>query len=280
MIIWLSSFPKSGNTWVRAFLANFLADAGAPVDINTLPEFALGDMRSEYYAAVAGRPIEELSEREVLALRPDVHRKLAHGSREMVFCKTHSVLAEIEGVPSITPDVTAGAVYVVRNPLDIVPSFAHHYGLSIEEGVQAVCFRGLEIEPKPGHVRQVVSDWSTHVQSWLQAPGLSPLVLRYEDLSASPEEHFGRLVEFLKLPQDDQRLRKAIRFSAFEVLAEQETTNGFLERSTNAERFFRKGGVGRYREDLSLNQVEGLVEFHRQTMEELGYVSKDGVLLV
>ena len=49
-ILWLASFPKSGNTWLRAFLANYLADPPSPVDINTLPDFAFGDMRSEPYA--------------------------------------------------------------------------------------------------------------------------------------------------------------------------------------------------------------------------------------
>ncbi|MFO1146480.1 MAG: hypothetical protein U1E33_08040 [Rhodospirillales bacterium] len=48
-ILWLASYPKSGNTWLRAFLANYLADAPTPVDINTLPDFAYGDMRSDYY---------------------------------------------------------------------------------------------------------------------------------------------------------------------------------------------------------------------------------------
>jgi hypothetical protein len=65
-IIWLASYPKSGNTWLRALLANYLADKSMPVDINTLPDFAYGDMRAEYYAQLAGKPAAELSWPEIM----------------------------------------------------------------------------------------------------------------------------------------------------------------------------------------------------------------------
>ncbi|MEJ2083836.1 MAG: sulfotransferase, partial [Acidobacteriota bacterium] len=35
-IVWLASYPKSGNTWLRAFLMNFLDPGKRPVDINQL----------------------------------------------------------------------------------------------------------------------------------------------------------------------------------------------------------------------------------------------------
>ena len=76
-VLWLASYPKSGNTWLRAFLANYLADSPAPVDINTLPDFAYGDMRSNYYAQVSGKPANQLSWQEINQLRPRVHQFLA-----------------------------------------------------------------------------------------------------------------------------------------------------------------------------------------------------------
>jgi len=276
VIVWLASYPKSGNTWVRAFLANYSANARQPVDINTLPDFAFGDMRSEYFARAAGKPAETLTDDEIAQLRPQVHRDLARNDEELVFVKTHTVLAVIRNVPAITPETTAGAIYVVRNPLDVAPSFAHHYGLTVQQGVQALCFSGLEIEPKAGHVRQTVSDWSSHVQSWLKAPGLTPLVLRYEDLVAAPRKGFGALIEFLRWPKERERLERAIRQSSFRVLAEQERLYGFIERSKNADRFFRRGKVGGYRDELTAEQIDMLIDRHRETMRELGYLGADG----
>lgn len=279
-IIWLASYPKSGNTWLRAFLANYLADRAEPVDINTLPDFAYGDMRSNYYAQVSGKPAETLGWEEINRLRPRVHRFLAQSRPGLVFVKTHTVLTTIKGVPTITPDATAAAVYVVRNPLDVAVSFAHHYGLSAAEGARAVCFTALQIEPKRGHILQPVSDWTTHVESWRRAPGLPLLLLRYEDMVADAARCFARVVEFLRLPADPPRLERAVRHSSFAALTEQERQRGFVERSRSAERFFRRGGVGGYRCELAAADVDAIVARHRPLMAELGYLDADGRLLV
>jgi Sulfotransferase domain len=279
-VLWLASYPKSGNTWLRAFLANYLADRPAPVEINSLPDFAYGDMRSNYYAQLAGKPANELSWEEINQLRPRVHQFLASSRPGIVFVKTHSLLTNIGGVPTITPEATFGAIYVARNPLDTAVSFAHHYGLTAEEGVKALCFSGLRIEPKEGHIPQLVSDWTTHVRSWLGAPGLYLLVLRYEDMVASPQRSFGSVVEFLKLSKNRERLKRAIRHSSFRVLAEQERRSGFVERPRHADRFFRRGGIGGYRDELTAEHIRTMIVHHRETMTTLRYLDAAGKLLV
>ncbi len=279
-VLWLASYPKSGNTWLRAFLANYLADQPTPVDINTLPDFAYGDMRSNYYAQVAGKPAGELSWQEINQLRPRVHRFLAQSRPAPVFVKTHSVLTTISGIPTITPEATFGAIYVVRNPLDTALSFAHHYSLTADEGVKALCFRELQIEAKEGRIPQPVSDWSTHVRSWLGAPGLYLLTLRYEDMVASPQRSFGSVIDFLRLRKDRERLKRAIRHSSFRVLAEQERREGFVERPSAADRFFRRGGVGGYRDELTPEQIEMVLAHHRETMIQLRYLDAADRLLV
>lgn len=275
-ILWLASYPKSGNTWLRAFLANYLSDARRPVAVNTLPEFSRGDMRAEPYEQLAGRTADTLTWPEINQLRPQVHRRLASSREGIVFVKTHSVLGSIEGVPTITPDVTFGAIYVVRNPLDVTVSFADHYGLSLESGTRALCFSGLRIEPKDGHVPQPVSDWTTHVQSWRKAPGLYVHVMRYEDMLSSPQSTFGKLLDFLKLKKERERLMRAIRHSSFRVLAEQERAGGFVEKSRSAERFFRAGQAGGWRQALTPAQVEMIITAHRPLMQELGYLDAEG----
>jgi hypothetical protein len=279
-ILWLASYPKSGNTWLRAFLANYLADAPSPVDINTLPDFAYGDMRVEYYEQVSGKTATELGWADINALRPRVHHFLARSRPGIVFVKTHTLLTTIDMVPTITPDATVGAIYVIRNPFDVAVSFAHHYGLSVDEGVRALCLSELRIEPKAGHIPQVVSDWSSHVESWIRPPGLQRLILRYEDMLASPQGTFGRVVEFLRLPKVRERLKRAIRHCSFRVMAEQERKRGFVERSRNADRFFRKGGAGGFRDDLSEQQVAALVDRHRPMLRQQRYLDDQDRLLI
>lgn len=279
-ILWLASYPKSGNTWLRAFLANYLRNAAEPEDINALPRFALGDMRIEPYLRLSGKTAADLSRDDINRLRPRVHRDLAAAGPGLVPVKTHSAIAAIGGIPTITPDVTFGAVYVIRNPLDVAVSFHHHYAVTLDQAVAAVCFKGLEIPPKAGHVVQVIADWSTHVRSWLRAPGLYLKTLRYEDMLADPTRAFAEVCAFLKMPEDQARLDRAIRHSTFEVLAAQELDRGFVEKSRGAEAFFRRGAAGGWREELSPAQVERILVCHRPLMTELGYLSEDGALRV
>ncbi|MCU0893041.1 MAG: sulfotransferase domain-containing protein [Rhodospirillales bacterium] len=279
-ILWLASYPKSGNTWLRAFLANYLRNTGRPEDINALPEFALGDMRIEPYLRISGKEPAALSRDEINRLRPQAHRALAAAASGLVPVKTHSAIATVGGVPTITPEVTFGAIYVIRNPLDVAVSFSHHYAVSLDQAVTAICFRGLEIPAKEGHVVQIISDWSTHVRSWLTASGLNLKTLRYEDMLASPRRAFAAVCAFLGMPKDEARLRRAIRHSAFKVLAEQERKEGFVERARGAAAFFRRGQAGGWREELTPAQVEAILACHRPLMTELGYLSADGKILV
>jgi hypothetical protein len=162
----------------------------------------------------------------------------------------------------------------------VAVSFSHHYAVSLDQAVHAICFKGLEIPAKEGHVVQIISDWSTHVRSWLNAPGLKLKMLRYEDMLASPRRAFAEVCTFLGMPRDEARLRRAIRHSTFRVLAEQERQRGFVERARGADAFFRRGRAGTWRDELTPTQVEAILSHHRPLMGQLRYLSPEGRILV
>lgn len=275
-IVWLASYPKSGNTWMRAFLANLFRNPSTPVGINDLHRFAFGDARADFYETVSGRRLEDLSNEELHKLRPKVHWLIAGQRPEMVFAKTHNASIEIEGVPLITPEVTAAAIYIIRNPLDVTLSYAHHFGLSLDDTVEAMASPDNQVLTVGRNVFQFISDWSGHVESWTGAEGLACHVVRYEDMVRNPGKAFGSVVKFLRLPREPARLAKAIKFSSFETLSKQEQTAGFIERSKNTDRFFRKGRAGEWREALSPAAVEKVIEAHGEVMRKFGYLGKDG----
>jgi hypothetical protein len=119
-------------------------------------------------------------------------------------------------------------------------------------------------------------DWSSHVRSWIDAPGLNVHVVRYEDLLADPMQYFGAVARFLDLPDEPEGLARAIDASRFEELARQEQASGFRERSRTAERFFRSGRAGGWREALSDAQVGQVVGAHAPVMRRFGYLDVEG----
>ena len=276
-ILWLASYPKSGNTWMRAFLANHFRGGDRPVPINRLPDYAIGDNFRIHYERVSGRPAATIGEEEARRLRPLVHHWFAVARGETAIVKTHSLLGEVDGAPLITPEVTAGVLYIVRNPLDVAVSFAHHYQTDYERAVEAVCRPGNFLPPSDRLLAQYIGSWSEHVRSWTETPGLRRLVVRYEDMLQRPVRTFEQVVRFLGLPEAPARLRRAIRFSSFEQLRAQEQREGFVEaRPDRRVPFFRSGRRGVWRRVLTREQVARIVDAHGPVMRRFGYLDDRG----
>lgn len=280
-IVWLASYPKSGNTWFRTFLTNFLRNGDAPASINDLDGGPIASARLPFDEAV-GYDSGEMSFDEIDALRPEVYLHQAREAKETMFCKVHDAYTYLpDGRALIPAAATACALYFVRNPLDVAVSFAHHSGHDrFDRMIQGMArpeysFCGMD-EMEVNQLRQTLLTWSGHVVSWVDAPGIRVLVLRYEDMKLHPEETFGAAVRFAGLPDDPARVKKAIEFSRFEEVKQQEEKDGFGEKMARAKSFFRKGEIGSWRESLSLEQAAQIVADHGEVMQRFGYLDEKG----
>lgn len=280
-IVWLASYPKSGNTWFRAFLTNFLRNGDVPASINDLDGGPIASARRSFDEAV-GYDSGEMTVDEVDALRPEVYRQWAHEAKETLFCKIHDAYTFLpDGRPLIPPEATARALYFVRNPLDVAVSFAHHSGHERFDRVIRLMAKAegsfCEADAtEADQLRQKLLTWSAHAQSWADAPGLRVRVVRYEDMKLRPEETFGAAVRFAGLPDDAARVKKAIEFSRFEELRKQEENAGFGEKMPLAKSFFRKGEIGSWREALTPEQAAKIVTDHGEAMRRFGYLDEKG----
>jgi hypothetical protein len=282
-IVWLASYPKSGNTWFRILLSNYLSNESQPVSINALG--SSGNLHSiasarHLVSETLGVDSSDFSEDDCEDLRPEVYRAIASSATRTPYMKIHDANGITpSGAPLIPADATALAIYLVRNPLDVVPSFAHHSGLSLDQAIErmsdpsyAFCShsRGL-----PQQLRQRLLTWSQHVDSWTQQQAFPVHVIRYEDLLSNPSSVFEQAIVALKLPVDANRISRAIEFSSFEQLQRQEADlGGFLEAPLKVERFFRSGRAGTWRAILTDAQFARVIDAHRSVMHRFGYVEE------
>jgi hypothetical protein len=277
--IWIASYPKSGNTWLRVFLNNLMREVrGEGVraqNINALHQWSSREALLKDFAPRLGKPAQDATAAEIAAVRPLVQADLVRGHGPPILFKTHNAVASVEGFPTINFEITRAAIYVVRNPLDVVISYAHHMGLSIDATISDMADADNCTQlTDQRRVYEFMSSWSFHVASWISVPHRPVLIVRYEDMLATPERSFGRVASFLSLTPNAEQLRRAIANSSFDQLAEQEATYGFRERPASSDKFFRSGKSGQWKDALSNKQVHAIVQAHAPMMMRCGYLKE------
>lgn len=279
-IVWLASYPKSGNTWFRIFLTNLMSGNDRPVSINHI----LGRSAGERIIAdtLTGIDSSNLFPAEVDELLPEVYKKISREATDRYWVKAHDVYRYLpDGQAIFPPEATRCAIYIIRNPLDVVPSFAHHMAFDFDRAIDKFNDDGFGINAEKRNITnqlvQKLSSWSEHVLSWLNAPaGMNVHVMRYEDMKKSPLETFGKAVGAMGIVKTENEIKQALEFSSFETLKQMERQEGFREKPLHSEAFFRVGETGGWRNTLTAVQAGKIVAKHKDVMQHFGYLDKDG----
>ncbi len=270
-IIWLASYPKSGNTWMRAFLHNLFRDPDEAYDINKITDLSISDSSIDWYRAQDKRDWTEWSAVDVARMRRGAQLAMCRVKPDDVFVKTHNASVVFLGYPMMHQDLTAGAIYIVRNPLDVCISLSHHYGTDLDTTIDILADPSIGSKTNDKIVYEVHKSWSIHVDSWTNPPRPGLAVLRYEDMLNNPIKTFGGLTQFLGLNPPRKRLERAIERASFKTLRRQEDEQGFKEKSPFAQKFFRDGRAGQWRELLTPAQIDKVANAHKEQMQRFGY---------
>lgn len=275
-LVWLASYPKSGNTWTRAFLSNLasiIEGEEEQLDVNSIGRFTIGENFTKFYRDRLGfEPTgSEEHRKQIAALRHEVQQEIADRFEGLVFVKTHNALVIDRGHSIVNFAVTSGAVYILRNPLDVAISLSHHMNKTVDQAIDTMGASDVETLVNEKRVHEFWGSWSQHVMSWTRKPHRAIYIMRYEDMLSDPEKTFGALADHLLLGPTPAQVRQAIDQSSFDNLKSQEEKEGFKEKPEHAERFFREGRAGQWKEILTPKQVDRIVKDHCEQMKRFGY---------
>ncbi|WP_169543766.1 sulfotransferase domain-containing protein [Sneathiella aquimaris] len=271
-IVWLASYPKSGNTWVRMFLNSYFKGQEEKQDLNTLDLSTFGGSSKTSYRAVTSKNVDSLSDAEIMALTPLAHSHIAAQKPNEVFVKTHNLLSTYYDIPLITPTVTASGLYIIRNPLDLVLSVADHFGLTVDKAIDFISNPNGSTAPTETMVRQIFCSWTENVKSWSENPPFPVFVVRYEDLHATPIDMFSEILSFLGTQPDVKQVQKAAKQCSFKALRQMEKRDGFTEKSQHSKSFFRVGKTGQWKSKLTETQIERIIRPNYAQMKRFGYL--------
>lgn len=271
-LIWLASYPKSGNTWLRAFLVNYVFDEPDPVPVNQLHRLGVSDAMTSAYQKLAGPHFNPGDPSQTVRMRAPFFEALVKNGADVNLIKTHNQNNDAMGVRLIPEHLTKAAIYIMRDPRDMAISYASHLGLTMDKAIEGMNNVNNATAGDAKNVHQFLGRWSDHVTSWTRTKKFPVLTIRYEDMLNRPEKTFASVVRRLGMPIDRDRIEKAMRFSSFNELQKQEDEAGFEENSQHQERFFRKGGSGHYRDQLTPEQIARIEQDHGKIMRRHGYL--------
>jgi sulfotransferase family protein len=272
--VWLASYPKSGNTWLRAVCTAWSNDG--PIDLNALAGRPLASNRESFDVAL-GIPSSSLTAAEIDLLRPRVDELIAAEAPAPLLRKVHDAYRlEPDSQPIVSVPATRGAVYVIRDPREVAVSYAHFMGRPFAWAQRRLNDPEAALQASDdrlhAQLRQRLGTWSQHVRSWVDEPPFPVEVVRYEDFAAAPVETFGRALRFAGFPEvDDARVADAVERASFERLRRAEDEGGFGERPAKTANFFRSGRPGSWRDELPTDLAGRIREEHGEVMARFGY---------
>ncbi len=277
-MIWLASYPKSGNTWVRIFLQQIIGMNQGNEGIPALFEIPIASSRVllDTYLGVHS---SDLTQEEIMDYRPLIYGSISKQVKGIQVLKVHDLFGTTsEGNLLFPKEVTKYAIYVVRNPLDVAVSYSKHSGKTIQAIINQMNDPSFKISINENELKAQVSQhlgtWSDHVISWTEQLEVPVLLIKYEELLDDARAIFSELLNRLEISYREEDFDKALKEVEFDRLKELEQSYGFREKPLQAASFFREGKKDTYKDYLNSTQTKELMNNHQVIMTKLGYLKK------
>ena len=278
MIIWLASYPKSGNTLLRSILASYFYSNDGSLkfeDLYNITQFPL----SEQFLPLG---IDINNDREVFKNFINAQKLINQEKGKIRFFKTHSSLSRVYDNNFTDLHNTLGAIYIVRDPRNVVTSVAHHYNLTIDEATETMVDRNRFMQKTSRNLRVFIGSWNFSYNSWKNLKDQNKyLMIKYEDLITKKKTVLLKVFKFLsslgmRFDLDMIKLNKVIKNTEFEKMKIKEKNEIFSEAVTDKDGkrkvFFNLGPKNDWRRLLDEKNKDKIEQNFKKEMIELGYL--------
>ncbi len=287
-IFWIVSYPKSGNTLVRAIISALFFSRDGKFQLDQLKHTSQFERRDRVNLInkINKEEFLNLDQLKILSkywltLQNKENMKIDKG---FGFVKSHSSYVSMFNNWFTTLNNTAGYIYVIRDPRDVAISWSKHANLSYDDSISFMlnfnsCIEWAQTNSElPDNIKPktFLSSWDEHVLSWTKnSLDVPKLVLKYEDLVYKKEEVVKIIVKFfeknfnIKFNSNDEKIANIVESTSFEKLKSQENEYGFAEASSGA--FFRKGEKNQWKNELTVEQIARLENKFRDFINKFSY---------
>lgn len=240
-INWVASYPRSGNTWVRALLLAYRQ--GDLFDINRM-EAIPGEPNDPVYRLIwPGKDSYDAG--DWVHMRATALLYAYETSRHKPFVlKTHTANIKVHDVPLIPKNYTNKALYIYRDPREVLCSCAKYFDKTHEQMLELMLNEKHALTDDKSGVIQFLSSYKMHVKGWLQEKTFPVMGVKYSDLVKDPG---GMLISILKFFDPDIRIdmdraKFAVDVTGLKRLRKTEKKKGFREKPPGVKKFFGTGG--------------------------------------
>ena len=279
MIIWIASYPKCGNTWIRSLLSAYYFSKDGEFKFSLLKN--IKQFPSVDFFQKNINSVEEASARWI-----PIQKKIKE-TNKVYFLKTHNVFGSYKGNSFTSPEYTLGAINIVRDPRNVITSLMNHFSIKEEEALKLISNVNRNLRDRNDKnnyaTYSFISSWNNNYNSWKFTKNINKILIKYEDLEDDIERSFTRIIEFTnKIMRkenkiDIKKLKRSIETTSFDLLKKKEEKEGFDEAIYSSDdgknkSFFNLGKKNDYKKLLKKKTVQSIEDIFKKEMKELGYL--------